>query len=197
MNTEQKYFTPSIEDVYVGYEYEFHGMSVGGMYFFNADGSKDENLSKEATIPVYYKEKITLDPWATGRDFKSFMECLNRGQIRVPVLTHELIEAEGWKKKDGWSLVKRAAYAKEGVNFWAVVDYTSEFPFVQFVPIDPSLCDPSWHLPRGLTYCKDINTFRQLVKLVTYDPGVSNDSRPEQGQLHASSDSQPIGSVTE
>ena len=72
MNTEKDYFIPSIEDFHVGYEFEFQGIPRGWHKMV---------LSTENSLKTmqYNIEKL-------------------KDAIRVPYLTKEQIEAEGWKQ---------------------------------------------------------------------------------------------------
>jgi hypothetical protein len=91
-----KYFTPDIEDIHIGYECEYHGMTTGGLYFFNENNTKDEKISIEPFIEVWYPIKCSLDPW-DKRKPEEIIELLKNNQIRTPYLTKEQIETEGWK----------------------------------------------------------------------------------------------------
>lgn len=71
----EKYYTPEIEDFYIGYEFE---MEAG----------------------TGWSKQIFPDPWWNhggmgGID--TLIRCLESGNIRVPFLTREQIEKEGWK----------------------------------------------------------------------------------------------------
>jgi hypothetical protein len=89
------YYTPEILDIKVGYEYEFHGSTVGGLIHFNEDGSIDKEGSIEPCIKIWSKEVCGVDPWSS-RQYDSVVECLNNGQIRVPYLTKDILKEEGW-----------------------------------------------------------------------------------------------------
>lgn len=159
-----EYFTPSIEDIRINYEYEFHGMTVGGLYITNEDGTKDEELSRESNIPVWSKEKAGLGFW--NRNPGSIPELLENGQIRVPFLTKEQIEAEGWKyigkAQDIW-------FEKEGsfeMNSWTAyktkLQYGLHDKRLRIFVIDTDKTE--YDCFRG--ECKDINTLRTISKLL-------------------------------
>lgn len=65
---KDKYYIPDIEDFRIGYEYE---------------KSNDENKSEW---------RVEIKDW----DFEGLDFYLREGMIRVPYLTQEQIEAEGW-----------------------------------------------------------------------------------------------------
>lgn len=68
--TDNKYYTPSIEDIYVGYECEMK----------TPDGWKQFAY-------LHYNDL----------DFSIIEEDLDMGNLRTPYLTKEQIEAEGWR----------------------------------------------------------------------------------------------------
>lgn len=115
----EKYYTPAIEDIHIGYECEFHGITTGGLYFFNDDGSKDEEKSIEPSIKVYYPMRCGIDPWSTDLKPEDIYESISNNQIRTPYLTKEQIEAEGWifktKSIDLWfeSDIEKASSLQE------------------------------------------------------------------------------------
>jgi hypothetical protein len=97
---DNKYYTPDISDLFVGYECEFHGATVGGVVWLNVpEEEKDKYPDIEPHIPVWTKWIIGSCPWTT-RSIQDTIEALERGQIRTPHLTKEQIEAEGWKESD-------------------------------------------------------------------------------------------------
>ena len=82
MEEQNKYYTPEIEDLYKGYEYEW-GLR-------NMDDTLD-----------HWQKKIIENV----HDFASIPWRLENGVIRVPYLTKEQIEAEKeweWSEKNGW-----------------------------------------------------------------------------------------------
>ncbi len=70
--TDKKFFVPALEDMYLGYEYE--------QELFNIDGTSDGWCEK-----VINTMNITGMPWQ-----------LEQSHIRVPYLSKEQIEVEGW-----------------------------------------------------------------------------------------------------
>jgi len=83
----EKYYTPNIEDVRVGYEYEFQGLPKGWhkMIFLENDNLKT------------FKYNLKLE------------DC-----IRCSYLTKEQIEAEGWKLWEYKSMLPDLYYKKHG-----------------------------------------------------------------------------------
>lgn len=81
---ENKYFTPDITDIRVGYECELY---------------MSEDIKNDGDVWVY-----TLNPekswqvfkFTSGSDLMWFTPYILREQLRTPYLTKEQIEAEGW-----------------------------------------------------------------------------------------------------
>lgn len=127
---DSKYFTPAISDLRIGYEYEQY-----------ADGR-----------PGY-------PDWVPNCriDSASEIEYIESGEwvIRVPYLTKEQIEAEGWKveKQDNqlWYCDKGSVHIA-----YFLKDYKTE-PTMKIELYGEKIF-------RG--ECKDINTFRYICKLL-------------------------------
>jgi len=144
-NMRDKYFTPQIEDIRVGYECELKYLNGGWTKF------------------------IIKDTWV-GRDGEGDLmevygaiEGTNPIPIRVPYLTKEQIEA------DGWDLLE---------------DYIRDIHWYKFQkvpkvgnPVILHYNDQNWILlhqtalrneltPQYSGECKDVNTFRYICKLL-------------------------------
>ena len=124
---ENKYFTPDIEDMTVGYEVE---------QLINQKWKK-ELFAKGSYLP----ENNDLLQWAHS--------CIISNTLRVPYLTKEQIEAEGWKHygNNCFELNPRwfCSWYPE-INRLEVYDNENEKNFAG--------------------KCKDINTFRKICKLL-------------------------------
>ena len=96
-----KYYTPEIEEFHVGFEYEFHGMTTGGLEI--VDFSKNPIESKTISKPtnkVWTKESIYRDDCALyNRSFKSLEGLIKSKQIRVKHLDKEDIEILGFSMR--------------------------------------------------------------------------------------------------
>ena len=117
-----KYFQPDITDIRVGYECEI----------------QDYKERWECT-------KAKDDMWG------DFAALIDSNKIRVPYLTKEQIEAEGWVETDSRSVFKK--------DKW-------NLGYAQ--PLDSS---PLIWIKNSEDYvyqgeCKDINTFRYICKLI-------------------------------
>lgn len=136
---ENKYFTPDIEDIRVGYELQYHNWSM------DEAGVKELNFNKwETTI-------------LTEGNVKTFMEYGIRGGVRVPYLTKEQIEAEGWEP--------------DVIQFKKEIDSDSYYSLTladRDITISKVYMNGwSWvWKPFYSGECKDINTFRTICKLL-------------------------------
>jgi hypothetical protein len=127
-----EYFTPEIEDIRVGYEYEQMA----------SESTWDKKTIQESTI--------RLGAFGTSN-------------MRVPYLTIEQIEAEGWVITNG----NTSGNEPNLISLWYRC-YGTTYPYTLSYPCDGShtlviYLDP-YTLYRG--ECKDINTFRYVCKLL-------------------------------
>lgn len=153
---KQEYFIPNIEDLRVGYEYE-----------------------RQYTTNIWINEVIEEWDFRTPQlrepcdsNITEILRDLNSNKIRVPYLTKEQIEAEGWKIspysfliincsneekneytykffKDKYNLIYEEA--KNIIKIWYYDEYSSN-------------CNTAIGLFKG--ECRDINTFRYICKLL-------------------------------
>lgn len=147
---EDKYFTPDIEDIRVGYycEHTSDGLAFG------LNNYDDIIVGELETCDVIQYIKWHVED---GYDIGNM--------IRVPFLTKEQIEEEGWKVLE-----------KEWGTFIEKDNYMGRFTIVDGLPIITLLakdvCKMDWLLPnspemfRLVLPCKDINTLRYICKLL-------------------------------
>jgi len=143
---ENKYFTPDIEDIRIGYECE--------LFLPIKDWFKPEKWKRFKISKNGYNR---IGPY--GGDLSELDEVCNLVslyQARTPYLTKEQIEAEGWidGKKDNYKLLASTV----------TYDDRIEYPL---------------HIMKGdmtIFYgdCKDINTFRYILKLLKITNEKSN-----------------------
>jgi hypothetical protein len=127
---ENKYFTPDIEDICIGYEYEHINVKT-----------RDWEKTKIANAKI-------LSYFMHGTD------KIISSVTRVPYLTKEQIETEGWKFN--YNLGDFDYYIKT-VND---EEYELEFCYKERININ---------IGKRTLYqgkCKDINTFRKIIKLL-------------------------------
>lgn len=130
---KERYFTPSIEDIHVGYECEF----------LKGQGMENQKLWQPLTI------KQSMFPTIL-RDYKF---------LRVPYLTKEQIEAEGWIPT-----VASEGYEYRYKNYYM---YISKIYNKEGIPLlNLGIENVTTQEDIFLGECKDINTFRYISKLL-------------------------------
>lgn len=150
---DNKYFVPSIEDIRVGYEYEYHSCHP------QEEGNCTWNTKK---FP---------DPFV-GYNLKAFETQINRGWIRVPYLTKEQIEAEGWElanvlvEDDNGNDMFNTGFVKyiDEDHWYELVLKEDNRTFIQYKWYRNSVAQ----LCREIYYgkCPSINEFRFITKLL-------------------------------
>lgn len=142
---ENKYFTPNVEDIHVGYELEI------------LEGFNWNKYIVPSTSAMYNKKKDEITPMFA--EYTKIIHYLlyERDLIRVPYLTKAQIEKEGWKEIHDEEYIKDDK--KEG-RWWfnnnAVTEWQSTFEFRY------GGCN---HV-KFQGECKDINTFIFVCKLL-------------------------------
>jgi len=123
---ENEYFIPDIEDIYIGYELE--------------------HLSANGYIETKFEINSSLH---------ALQELIKLNQIRVPYLTKEQIEAEGWEYEKEIKTVQ--CYDKENI-FIAYSEKTHRMLIRKHN-------NETW---KTIYFgrCKDINAFRKIIKLL-------------------------------
>ena len=141
-NMENKYFTPDIEDIHIGYECEI--LYPHNMIEYNE--KLNENL--------WEKHKFELRESLSEGDSMSFDYI-----YRTPYLTKEQIEAEGWKKYyiDG-------TYIKDNhiLNF----DFATGLNRLNIHKKPETGKNVTSHDMLFNSKCKCINDFRKIIKLL-------------------------------
>jgi len=156
---ENKYFTPDIEDFYVGVVYEkfSQGLQIDEFGRFLPEGIRDDEIKwRECTIKY-------------PSDILHVSIALDKETIRVPYLTKEQIEGEGWEYKnrstDLWFERKEIFLREDGYHLeniklqYGLHDYRLKISFVY-------IGDGEESTGAYLGECKDINTFRKIIKLL-------------------------------
>ena len=162
------HYTPSIEDIFIGYEAEFNWCTSGGFVTFNDDNTPDimiEPTTKQwETIKCGYPQTI-MDSSRTPADFYSI---LKNGCLRTPYLTTEQIEKERW---DTWKgegdttpyhlLMFWGAYRFEKPNYILIFNFRKH---------EISIASKFDGLFKGQQIfkgiCPSINEFRTIMKFL-------------------------------
>ena len=129
----EKYFTPDITDIRVGYECERQDL----------EGNWQPLKMPSIFIPRCVTDYNTGHGWIVDK------------KIRVPYLTKEQIEAEGWKWRE-----ELEEFTKYDEGHECVVVLLPEHR-VHIYYYEPNELDT-----RFWGECKDINTFRYITKLL-------------------------------
>ena len=126
---KEKYFIPEIEDIYSGYEYEVR----------RNDG-KWERVTKFSNDYDY-----------EDNPHYAIMKDIKAGKIRVPYLSKEQIEKEGWEFTEQ---INNRLYFRKGAFVLTFED--------DYINIDNTKGQDIGYWGK----CKDINTFRYICKLL-------------------------------
>lgn len=99
LSMEDKYYIPNIEDFYVGYEYEFHSMTIGGMAIMDfSEDNKVFNIISQPEHKVWYKESVTKNEFGLyERGLDKIENLIKSNQIRTKYLDKQDIESLGWE----------------------------------------------------------------------------------------------------
>ena len=139
---ENKYFTPDIEEMFVGCEFEMH----------DTWGSWKKLILTEELL------KNPMVSLGSGNERAPWY-----WKFRVPYLTKEQIEAEGWKENilnnNEQALL---LFSKNGYELRIYKDYICRFSNL----IVGAGIMPNWDKVLFEGKCKDINTFRKICKLL-------------------------------
>jgi hypothetical protein len=144
---ENKYFTPDIEDICIGYELEM-----------NWNRAYEE---KWVTIKI----SIQDEEFAYTDEISEIINALDDGmsEARVPYLTKEQIEAEGWEHVGGKLLSGDFQdYQKDNFS----MRYATDTRKLSIMVRDPSFSNEHFQVTILKAECRDINTFRKIIKLL-------------------------------
>lgn len=158
----EKYYTPAIEDIRVGYEYETRCTEV------TTEGLILDSLMKNASLTAYVKNilspahtSIIIEDWEVWKD-----------HVRTPYLTKEQIEAEGWVFKStnnirSWyeklDLFIDAPHSPSHQILAAELIHDSEYNTIQ---IRVQLRSDFEYHTFYEGHCPSINEFRIIQKLI-------------------------------
>jgi hypothetical protein len=94
-----KYYTPTLEEFHIGFEYETYNMSCGGYVIMDfSDGKYTFETVKEPTDHMWFKDKFRLPkmPIDTVSDLKEIDSRIKENRIRVKYLDKEDLEDIGF-----------------------------------------------------------------------------------------------------
>jgi len=163
MTEKKEYYIPNIEDIHIGYECEFHGMTTGGIYFFNEDGTKNEKTSIEPHIQIWYPITCGLEIWSNDRTPEDIFKLIKNNQIRTPYLTREQIKNEGWviisKKSDNNYTYGNKGYLGTELRYDS--GYCTLAIYNTILGGGKDVTYPAFY-----GECKSINEFRKIIKMI-------------------------------
>lgn len=117
----------------------------------------------------YEIASIDSESYTKGKLTNHLMSHILGAKLRVPYLTKEQIENEGWEEMKEIFLdrrMKRCSYKKD--NYFLVLDYNNQTPFIEIILRDPSL-ERRMLNPENFRItlpCKSINEFKQIFKFL-------------------------------
>lgn len=133
---ENKYFTPDIEDLCIGYECEIN----------NTHGKWEYITITFTNSNSFYKT-----------DLAEVCLLVEDKEVRVPYLTKEQIETEGWKFDRNQDDDDVISFEKKIKN---------KLYMLHFYPIKNQIIINDINSESLPLNCKDINTFRKICKLL-------------------------------
>ena len=160
---ENKYFTPDIEDFYVGVAYEkfSQGLQMDEFGRFLPEETRDDE--------VKWREGVIKYP----SDILHLKIALDKETVRVPYLTKEQIEAEGfvYRGKISHGTIPSEPFTKIELEFiknniLIKLDIISNKVMID--KADSTEENVNFYNVKTLYHgeCKDINTFRKIIKLL-------------------------------
>ena len=133
---EDKYFTPDIEDLKVGYECELDYYTVTATS--HNQGWRNYIINRDV-------------------DFQTMFKAIDSKKIRTPHLTKEQIEAEGWKE------TSKCNYEKIDSN---ITSYYGNDHYLWIMHPATTVLGEKYLANSFKGECKSINEFRYICKLL-------------------------------
>jgi hypothetical protein len=155
------HYTPSIEDIFVGYEAEFNWATYGA--FVNVNNDDDLTVSFVPTklwepIVCGYNEHM-LDSKRTPEEFHVILKM---GNLRTPYLTNEQIEKEGWVYDVSKSSLICMGFTKNSYAlYWFHGKKELSIAEIKHYPLNKYSLEV---LYKGK--CPSVNEFRTIMKLL-------------------------------
>ena len=149
---ENKYYTPNIEDIRIGYEMEW--LHKANENSFILDGVEID----------------TWFPWdydSQGFSIKAFKRFIENNTIRTPYLTDQQIVNEGWEPKEVFGdyvcIYQKVTKEKGFELVYNFEKHTLMFRKLYFYGLDEEYTNTK--LSHDSLECKSINELRDLEKL--------------------------------
>lgn len=153
------YYTPSVEDLRVGYEFEYNAHHT----YIKSDWEKE--VIKPEWYGMNYDSGWDSDPTIT---FYMGMLRSQPKNFRVPYLKKEQIKSEGWVEDTDHPIYKGLLRMKtDKATYWLRIIDKSNIRMVRYTKPDPNNI---WEMQqRSIIYdgnCPSINEFRTICKLL-------------------------------
>lgn len=170
---ENKYYTPDITDLRVGYECEKIQMEFDKQIsLFLKEGASDEEYEKAWNWHYNSDEVKSKKHLITKEELRSLLEFDKskglressgtslQGNFRTPYLTKEQIVVEGWQSVSGEYFEGKFTKENFQLNF-----YSTEDRFIEIAKYFNFEKNRGWN---GVYYgaCPSINEFRYICKLL-------------------------------
>ena len=161
---ENKYFIPEISDFHNGYEYE---RNDGGEWYSVTcdlyDARDIKTLLNKKVLDTFPEGKSPLD----SDTYSVHHKATDIDRIRVPHLTKEQIEVEGWmfvKQQNDYNIEFSKTIDDANYTLYYFEEYSSKNRVISILANHPTNIKPTV-LVRNIL-CRDVNTFRKIIKLL-------------------------------
>lgn len=151
-DNEEKYFFPENEEIYLGYECEV----------FQLRGKDEDGEHRNKWYP--HVVELEIDDYSDL--YSTIMLSSEYRPLRTPYLTKEQLEAEGWYKVDDNFPIQKFKHPVQ-VDVEVIYNYNDHYLFIT-IPGIIMFVQPNIKYKANIFsgYCKDINTFRKICKLL-------------------------------
>lgn len=152
---ENKYFTPDISDIRVGYEMEdcYHQQE--------------------------WKKYVIKDEDEASYFFEMYKADAYPSEFRIPYLTKEQIETDGWKEGDTYH--KTLEFENEYATYFCALFDNNKIRISEYTKTNPK---EVWAMQRrSIVFegeCKCINTFRYICKLLKINQDNATDKNKQE-----------------
>jgi hypothetical protein len=148
MNTEEKYYVPDREDFKEGFEYE---------KLYNTYSPPDFKLTDSKWFKQVFDDFTSEENYLFNRDFES-------NSIRVPFLTKEDIEKEGWVFSGIITTPNGGIINHQLNNFKYRTFYNYNSKILEVYEVIKDVYQKDLMIFRGI--CRCINDFKTICKLL-------------------------------
>lgn len=163
MEEQNKYYTPDISELHVGYECELSLQSSTGWYIFDFSGETPTEFIPFPDGPFRYWSKVPIiekeDLFNPGREIQVFIDALKDNRVRTKYLDKEDIESCGWEENNILKNNERNGYRKMFSNG---AYFLAHYPEKNIVWIQEMKTNFGVTVFKG--ECKSINELRKIMQ---------------------------------